>query len=150
MFKKQEGITLVALVITIIVLLILAGVSISLVIGNNGVLTQATEAVEANKIADAREALNMALAATETIYYGQWTANTSTARGTVYADVLDDQLLNLGYTLDPDYEVDEDTQLPDGTMVLTNDAEETFTFSSVEVEEATGKATIGTVTFSAE
>ena len=38
--KKQKGITLVALVITIIVLLILAGVSISLALGNNGVLTR--------------------------------------------------------------------------------------------------------------
>lgn len=36
--KKERGITLIALVITIIVLLILAGVTISLVIGNNGIL----------------------------------------------------------------------------------------------------------------
>ena len=35
--KHNKGITLIALVITIIVLLILAGVSISLVVGNNGV-----------------------------------------------------------------------------------------------------------------
>lgn len=33
--KKQSGITLIALIITIIVLLILAGVSISLVVGEN-------------------------------------------------------------------------------------------------------------------
>ena len=39
--KNQKGITLVALIITIIVMLILAGVSISLVVGDNGVLTQA-------------------------------------------------------------------------------------------------------------
>ena len=151
MFKKQEGITLVALVITIIVLLILAGVSISLVIGNNGVLTQATEAVEANKIADAREALNMALAATETIYYGQWTANTSTARGTVYntEGTLAAQLTNLGYTLDATSVMDATTKLPNGKMVLTNGAGETFTFSSVVVDANTGKATIGAVEFKA-
>ena len=41
MLKQKKGITLVALVITIIVLLILAGVSISMVVGDNGVLTQA-------------------------------------------------------------------------------------------------------------
>ncbi len=35
MFKQKNAITLVALVITIIVLLILAGVSISLVVGEN-------------------------------------------------------------------------------------------------------------------
>lgn len=44
MLKEQKGITLVALVITIIVLLILAGITISLVIGNNGILNRAKEA----------------------------------------------------------------------------------------------------------
>ena len=42
--KKQGGITLIALVITIIVLLILAGISISTLTGNNGILKQAQEA----------------------------------------------------------------------------------------------------------
>ena len=41
---KQTGITLVALVVTIVVLLILAGVSINLVLGENGLITQAQEA----------------------------------------------------------------------------------------------------------
>ena len=44
--KKQSGITLVALVVTIVVLLILAGVSINLVLGENGLITQAKEAKE--------------------------------------------------------------------------------------------------------
>ncbi len=39
--KNSNGITLIALVITIIVLLILAGVSIAFLTGNNGILTQA-------------------------------------------------------------------------------------------------------------
>ena len=43
MLKGQKGITLVALVVTIIVLIILAGISISLVLGNNGVVTKAKE-----------------------------------------------------------------------------------------------------------
>ena len=42
--KRNNGITLIALVITIIVLLILAGVSIAMLTGNNGILTQANEA----------------------------------------------------------------------------------------------------------
>lgn len=46
MFKKESGITLVALVVTIIVLLILAGVAISLTIGNNGILTRAQNATK--------------------------------------------------------------------------------------------------------
>ena len=42
--KKNSGITLIALVITIIVLIILAGVSINLVLGNNGIIARAREA----------------------------------------------------------------------------------------------------------
>ena len=42
--RKTKGITLVALVITIIVLLILAGITISLTIGQNGIITRAQEA----------------------------------------------------------------------------------------------------------
>ena len=44
MLKKQKGITLVALVVTIVVLLILAGVSINLVLGDNGIVKKAQEA----------------------------------------------------------------------------------------------------------
>ena len=44
--RKNRGITLIALVITIIVLLILAGVSIAMLTGNNGILTQAKLAKE--------------------------------------------------------------------------------------------------------
>ena len=49
--KKQTGITLIALVITIIVLLILAGVSIAMLTGNNGILTQASKAKENTALA---------------------------------------------------------------------------------------------------
>ena len=42
--KEMKGITLVALVVTIVVLLILAGVSINLVLGDNGIITKAKEA----------------------------------------------------------------------------------------------------------
>ena len=38
-YLKNTGITLVALVVTIVVLLILAGISLNLVLGNNGIIT---------------------------------------------------------------------------------------------------------------
>ena len=44
MFKKEKGITLVALVVTIIVLLILAGVTISLTMSKNGIFDKSREA----------------------------------------------------------------------------------------------------------
>ena len=53
--KKQTGITLIALVITIIVLLILAGVSIAMLTGNNGILTQAKNAKENTALAKVEE-----------------------------------------------------------------------------------------------
>ena len=50
--KQEKGITLIALVVTIVVLLILAGVSISLVLNNNGVISRAKEAK--NRYAEAQ------------------------------------------------------------------------------------------------
>lgn len=55
MLKGQKGITLVALVVTIIVLIILAGISISLVLGDNGIITKAKEARNAQANAEAAE-----------------------------------------------------------------------------------------------
>ena len=54
-FKKQKGITLIALVVTIIVLLILAGVSIAMLTGNNGILTQGKRAKEEQAHAAVKE-----------------------------------------------------------------------------------------------
>ena len=51
----MKGITLIALVITIIVLLILAGVSIAMLTGQNGILTQAQNSKQATKKAEVKE-----------------------------------------------------------------------------------------------
>ena len=53
--KKQKGITLIALVITIIVLLILAGISVSMLTGQNGILNRAQEAKEETENAQKNE-----------------------------------------------------------------------------------------------
>ena len=62
MLKNNKGITLIALVITIIVLLILAGVSIAMLTGSNGILTQATTAVSDTEIGAAEEAIKLTVA----------------------------------------------------------------------------------------
>ena len=59
--KRQKGITLIALVITIIVLLILAGITIITLTGNNGIIKQATEAKKQTVAGQEIEALNMAV-----------------------------------------------------------------------------------------
>ena len=53
--RKSKGITLIALVVTIIVLLILAGVSITMLSGQNGILNRAKEAKENTELAQAEE-----------------------------------------------------------------------------------------------
>lgn len=58
--ETNKGITLIALVITIIVLLILAGVSIATLTGNNGILTKATEAKDISKTAEEKEQIGLA------------------------------------------------------------------------------------------
>lgn len=62
-FKNAKGITLIALVITIIVLLILAGVTIATLTGENGILTRAGEASERTKQANAEEQVKLAVTA---------------------------------------------------------------------------------------
>ena len=59
--KKAKGITLISLVITIIILLILAGVTLSLTLGDNGIITQAQKAKEAQEIAAIKEDLQLAI-----------------------------------------------------------------------------------------
>ena len=62
MLRKEKGITLVALVITIIVLLILAGVTIAMVVGDNGILTRARQAKEENELAEEVETVKLWMA----------------------------------------------------------------------------------------
>ena len=58
--KKNKGITLVALVITIIILLILAGISIS-ALTNTGIFQKARDAEDKSKLADAKESMTLLL-----------------------------------------------------------------------------------------
>ena len=60
--KRANGITLIALVITIIVLLILAGVTIATLTGENGILTRASDAAEQTEVAEEKEAIGVAYA----------------------------------------------------------------------------------------
>ena len=69
MLKEQKGITLVALIITIIVMLILAGVSISLVVGDDGVLSQAQDVEPAQIKGALKEAVALANADMIAAYY---------------------------------------------------------------------------------
>ncbi len=59
--KKYKGITLIALVVTIIVLLILAGISITMLTGQNGILNRAGEAKTTNGVAQGEELIKVSV-----------------------------------------------------------------------------------------
>lgn len=60
MKQNQKGVTLIALVVTIIVLLILAGASIAMLSGDNGILTNAQKAQAGNKEGEIAEKMGIA------------------------------------------------------------------------------------------
>ena len=59
--KKENAITLIALVITIVILLILAAVSINAVIGDNGIITKSREAKLKMQVETEKEKINLAI-----------------------------------------------------------------------------------------
>lgn len=90
--KEIKGITLIALVVTIVVLLILAGVSINLVIGNNGIINKAGEAKEKTGTAKEKEMIQLAYQAA----YTQDNTNTDPAK--TFANFFAEELANNGLT----------------------------------------------------
>ena len=88
--EAQKGITLIALVITIIVLLILAGVSIAMLTGQNGILTQANNAKNETELASAKEKVELAVIG----------AISQTRDGTLKVGNLRTELANYGGTVE--------------------------------------------------
>ena len=74
--KQNRGITLIALIITIIVLLILAGISIATLAGDNGVLTKASDAKILNEIGATKDEINLKAAEAMSDYYDSVYGNT--------------------------------------------------------------------------
>ena len=69
MFKNQKGITLIALVITIIVLLILAGITIALITNNDSAPNRAAQAKIEQDVGAAKDSITMNAANLMTKYY---------------------------------------------------------------------------------
>ena len=75
-FKQKKGITLIALVITIIVLLILAGISIAMLSGDNSILKKAGEARDITGTRDIEERIKLAYGAAITNGLGEFDEDT--------------------------------------------------------------------------
>lgn len=100
MTKKERGITIIALIVTIVVLLILAGVSISLIINRNGIISKAEVAKQETDIADEKEKINLSAVA----------AQTNNEDAVIRRNDFDKELkkfFNEDYTLEPDSDAEE-------------------------------------------
>ena len=104
--SSNKGITLVALVITIIVLLILAGVSISLVVGDNGIMTRAKDAGEKTNDADAVQTFQLVVASLTADYYSdKYGGSPTVTEDNVLAYIsgkISGELGKMGYALGTD------------------------------------------------
>ena len=93
--NKQKGITLIALIITIIVLLILAGVTISTLSGNNSATQKAAEAEEKNAIGQAKEEIEMGAMDALLNYYTYGTSSVGTSKQIIIEQKATDTLENI-------------------------------------------------------
>lgn len=147
--KNQRGITLVALVVTIVVLLILAGVTIALVMNNNGIINRATEARDQSGTGNVRELVSVALMSTQADYFvGKADSNTL---ATSFKAELNGVGLTVKDTPAATLTVDPDTKAFSGsaTVVLngyeykvTVDTAQTTLETKIAVAEGT-KAEVG-------
>ena len=96
MLKENKGVTLVALVITIIVLLILAGVTLSMVMGDSGIFTKANKASEETNLASARDAIRLALLEVTTNNYNNDGSQKTAYTETTIVDEVNKQLTSVG------------------------------------------------------
>ena len=92
--NKSKGITLIALVVTIVVLLILAGVSIVVLFGDNGLIKQAKESSLQTKFADVEERANVIYADLDSKRYATGNINKKVTMGEIAKE-----LSNLKYDI---------------------------------------------------
>ncbi len=67
--QKRRGITLISLVVTIIILLILAGISIALISGSDGILGRATASAEKTQVESAKEQVTLKIGEYQSEFY---------------------------------------------------------------------------------
>ena len=122
MLKNKKGITLIALLVTIVVLLILAGVSINLVLDNNGIIAKSKDARNSAIESDEKEKVEMAYVSAALKKLGD----------TVTAEELQEELdssVGTGKT-------DVTTNGDDTLNVLFSDTEHNFNVDEGTVEKA--------------
>lgn len=148
MFREQKGITLIALVITIIVLLILAGVSIAMLSGENGILSQSRNAKKSQIEGEVSERIKLAVQAAK-MYSEEKAVKTSSgwlASGHIGsdsdaadADTIVGQLKNdlgSGYTYTPDTGILKVKYVSEGYSSATN-SDEAYIEATISISNNT-------------
>lgn len=126
--KKQTGITLIALVVTIIVLIILAGVSIAMLVGENGIITQAQRAE--------RETANATIASEEQMNALVDEMNGYLAGNGEISGIFSDVVTSSNYGDYVDYPIDlnNNGNTKDDWRIFYNDGENVFIIAADYVE----------------
>lgn len=138
---NDSGITLIALVITIIVLLILAGISIAMLAGDNGVLTKASDSKIVNSLATVKDKVNLKAAEALSDYYETiYLSNDSQEyRDEALVETIMEKLME-EFTEDngakkdyPEYSIEISGKVKDSTItVVSNARPELFTQGTIQ------------------
>lgn len=136
--RNERGITLIALVVTIVVLLILAGVTITYALGNNGLFTNAQKAELNSELGNIRDYASLAKFDVTTTYYSDKTIATD-------ADKLKTTIGNNfpGYTVDTTGATATDGSLAGSVVVTLKTTSNPDKYTKATVTYATdGKITV--------
>lgn len=107
--KNQRGVTLIALVVTIIVLIILAGVAIAALTGENGLITRSRESKKLQIEGEVRDEITLAIAAAKAFAENKSTvsagfnaaADLGESTSLVNAEIVKDLTAAKGFTVTP-------------------------------------------------
>ena len=138
--RNDRGITLIALVISIIVMLILAGVSISVLSGDNGILKQATTAKTKTDIAGLKEQVEMAVVS----YQSDNIHNTKKLTVSEIVDKLkDDNIIdnNMTFMQNSSYKFSYNGYIKDNSGNIVENVTLTDNITSLDISPIHSKAT---------
>ncbi len=113
MKRSESGITLIALVVTIVVLLILAGVSLSLVLGNNGIITKAKDSGVVTRAGSVEDEIELWKADQ---YLGEETNDTAETEDEMLARLTSNKLITADDEIDTTNKIIK-IKKTDGTIV---------------------------------
>ena len=132
--KSNKGITLIALVVTIIVLLILAGISIAMLTGDNGILGNANKSKSNNAYYEAEETMKLAYMAVRTEIAAKTVADSSYKADEDIARLLTD-VVNKDLKDGTNYKTGWDAKV-DGTTKIV------MTYTNSAINKASVKAAV--------